>query len=953
MSGLLLVELAAVDRFHRAVVFPYLLGFARSRGVSARWLRFGVEAARRFLTAEESGVGLEEGELATLAEVAAELRPRVALFNMEPAPSVEAAIRQQSPGVELEIMGETYAAGAGSPSRLRRARQDLREWARLLGRDDEAAEGPYYLAVEPDFGYEPGNPAARTMQPLPFVVLGRECTYDRPLRRNPSYDGVDLSGCVRRGGCAFCARPDELGPPPPFSLDAARRQLEALARTVPRPPRRLAIRLLGEPASRHVEELASICREVPLPPADLLLDSRADRLSRREAAMSAAAAALAGTGHRLHLCLVGVESFSEDELCRLNKGVTASDNLDAVAALLRLERSHPETFAFREHGGLSLILHTPWTTWDDLATNLLVIRECGLEGLCGKLLGARLRLEPGLPVTALARRDGLLVERYDDPALDTAARNLYGPELPWRSREPGMDGLCRVLVRLDTDTPELDDPLSQEVSRVRRQSERRGWSRLDLAIALVEHLRGPAARRRSDDPTAEQIVDGFERRLRSLPPSWSPTSQESWKEPDGATAPATDDVRLLAELTRRGIKPVGLIEPVRHNDVEALVGQYQPPNPRTRVRPVAGESPSVELFFGGVAERVERAVELTGAMERTKDPARFAAVIGELGALFGYPSCCVAAYAGEPPRSREAYPWLHLARRMATPGAVTPEINPCTNLLCGSYVPCRLDCPASLDLLRRVREVAGEVDAAWVPLRDARSRNPWLISLEVQGDQLELIPEHEVGDRWRYRPGLRVGRGPDIVAAAEADEIVVEGSSMILLRRGLRRADLSVRAFIWWHERALRGDLWGRVLGLRDQLSLDAVGREGRGLVPSPRTAELWELLEAALAAAVRRGVGLGHDHEAELSLVAADRLSLVLTPKGRAGGSEAAVTLNVQHVDEGAPSLFTIGPLAFSFPNDRPGMSSRGRAAVRDLARFLTRWLREHGRDARPSVRR
>jgi hypothetical protein len=138
--------------------------------------------------------------------------------------------------------------------------------------------------------------------------------------------------------------------------------------------------------------------------------------------------------------------------------------LRAIRLLLDLEREFPAGFGFREHGGLSLITMTPWTTPAELALNLAVVGALGLEDLVGKLFTGRLRLFSGLPLVEAARRDGLLVRRYADPLLDTARRNLYAPEIPWRFARPEMENLSRVLVRLDRDAGAASDPLSRRVS---------------------------------------------------------------------------------------------------------------------------------------------------------------------------------------------------------------------------------------------------------------------------------------------------------------------------------------------------------------------------------------------------------------------------------------------------------------------------------------------------------
>ena len=95
---LLLVEFAATDRFHRALLFPFVLGYARALRRPARWLRFGVPAAAQ---AAESGAGvpLSRRDRATLRAVVREHRPDLVLFNMPPSADVRraAAVPRRSP----------------------------------------------------------------------------------------------------------------------------------------------------------------------------------------------------------------------------------------------------------------------------------------------------------------------------------------------------------------------------------------------------------------------------------------------------------------------------------------------------------------------------------------------------------------------------------------------------------------------------------------------------------------------------------------------------------------------------------------------------------------------------------------------------------------------------------------------------------------------------------------
>jgi hypothetical protein len=70
---LLLVEYAALDRFHRAVLFPFVQGYARSAGITTRWLRFAVRAA----------AGPDEKDRAALDAVVRDFAPDQILYDRD------------------------------------------------------------------------------------------------------------------------------------------------------------------------------------------------------------------------------------------------------------------------------------------------------------------------------------------------------------------------------------------------------------------------------------------------------------------------------------------------------------------------------------------------------------------------------------------------------------------------------------------------------------------------------------------------------------------------------------------------------------------------------------------------------------------------------------------------------------------------------------------------------
>lgn len=900
-------------------MFPYLLGFARSLGNPARWLRFAVRADHRFARSEQ-GLGLEPEELARVVATARELGAERLVFNFTPSQQVLGELAEAIPDAPVAVLGEPYAADSSAPRATALGERPM-DWARLL--DAEIDARPAELPV-PHFGWEAGNDAAATLQPLPFLVLGEECSYARPLATNPAYRGVDLTPCVRNNACAFCSKPDVRGRQATQGPEEIRSQIRSLATTLPPYAGRLAVRLLGEPALFSLGTIASLILEQGLPPSDWLLDARADGLLRETEVIARACDALRGSGHRLHICLIGIENFAVAELERFNKGVVPSDNLAAVQALLRLERDYPGEFRFREHGGLSFILFTPWTTLEDLAFNLRVIQATGLEDVCGKLLSSRLRLEPGLPITQLARRDGLTLGRYDDRALDTAARNLYGPEIPWRFADCRVEPVCRLLVRLQSDTVFDDDPLADRAAAILGEARAGGRSALDLAVELVDCAMAAAADSATSAST-EDLLARWRAAAQGRPRSHSGDAQERWAEAEIARW----DIRLLAELSRRGIKPVSKIESIRAAELEQLKQQLDLPLTRTRRRPDSGAEQEVELYFGTDEVQLDEAVAWSDREASPGSESGWVRACEEVGRRLGYPTCCSRAFArDETAEARRSFAWLHLSRRIALPGAVPPELNPWAALVADQYVCCSLACEPSIELAKRAGQVAEELfGGSFLATLDRTARHPWLVLLKGHGSALELVADTVESDRIRFKSALTRGRDSELPRVAEADEVIIEPERLLLLRQGRQVTDLSGTAFIWFHERAFQVDFWRQVLELRRFRERSARGRVDSA---SGELARLQGELSGALARLTNRGVRFGGLGVTQLAPIGPGRLQLVL------GEGSRSMRLFVSPATAGQKAWFRVGPFAFSHPVDQPVHEPEHRAVVRDLIRHL-----------------
>jgi len=923
---LLLVEFAATDRFHRALLFPFVLGYARAAGRAARWLRFGVPAAAR-AGGRDEGVPLSGADEARLRGTARVFDPDLVLFHQTPSAGVRRAAAAGGRAT-LAVLADGGTVGT-RPGRFRRLDLARTPLDAVLGLRDPSVRGTgLFENVEPDYGFEAANEAAETMDPLPFVFLGEECTYDRPFRANRFLADLSLAGCLRRGGCAFCGRPEgrRWTTSPPVLL---RRQLAAIDRTLPGTGGRgLRVRLLGEAALRHVGAVAREALRFRRRPLRLLLDARVDRLLAAAEPLRAALRALDGSGVRLELSLLGAESFGTAALERLNKGLRPEQTLRAIRLLFELEREFPAGFGFREHGGLSLLTMTPWTTPAELALDLAVVEALGLESLVGKLFTGRLRLFPGLPLVEAARRDGLLVRRYADPRLDTARRNLYETELPWRFARPEMESLGRILVRLEADAATASDPLSRRVAELAGALGRGVTPRsVAAALTMTDAAMRAAASGRKPGPAAllRAAASGGASRDEAAAPR-----HETWVRHAEWRGAAAEPGRLpLSVLLDH--KPAIKVEPLTATECDRFRRDPELPHVRARRRGGGAGGEAWEVFLGRRARDVVAAAELAERIERARPGPELRDAVTRMGLALGYPQCCARAFARERPPLVDNVFWLHVARRVAIPGRVPAELNPLAPWL--EYVPCSAACRASLARARRMIRAWGAEGRRQLE----RCRHPVLLFREIQGQAVELEPLDEPGERFRYRAGVAGGAGPLVEAVRRGDELVLDHELTLVLRRGRPLAALSARAFLWWHERPLQAEFWRAMVEV-----LRARGPEPRAAAaPEAAAATPFARDTAGLLAALRRrrlrcagfvleSWGASGPDGVRVALVApGDRVELDLFPRR-----------------PGAPAFLEAGAFRLTYPTTRPLDSPARLAAARAFAAALAAAAPDHDDD-------
>lgn len=296
-------------------------------------------------------------------------------------------------------------------------------WRPGLGPLDGAADQAFVPNLHPIVVNPDALPSSRV-----FSIDGNPgCPYQADARANPRYAGVALPDGLGRG-CAFCttgnhhqARPhDELVAEVFAQLAFVRRDNPAITELVLRDQNPLG----------YLGPLLERCAAEGVGGFTLLLQTRADWLLAGARRFRAALDRAAAAGITITPFLVGIESFSQDELDRMNKGVTVVDNRALLAALTEWD-AHPAFDLSRASFGF--ILFTPWTTLADLRANLDGIVATDFDRLRGRLLTARVRLYPDTALYYLAERDGLLAA---DGASPQPGRYGYFPDRAWRFADP-------------------------------------------------------------------------------------------------------------------------------------------------------------------------------------------------------------------------------------------------------------------------------------------------------------------------------------------------------------------------------------------------------------------------------------------------------------------------------------------------------------------------------------
>lgn len=792
----LLVEFVIVDRFHCAASFPYIQGWLKGEGSVEKvvLLRFGLKAATA-MTDDEAGNAtiLPQKDAGNLARVIRKFLPSHVLFSHRPADTIS----RQAIGNNGSVRKAAYLGLKNKVTSFPLDEEvSIHEWFGV----SPLKFVELFEFDSPDFHSFSGNREALEFRPLPHLHCGVECLYVKSVFKNPYFKELHPAAGMHEKGCTFCMRPDthlEKSDP----IIRLKNQLYHAAMTTRWGNHRPRYRILGEEILFRLEEFVDVVKTLNVNHSDFLFNCRADYIVKFKKKFERSLQALKDTGNKIQLCLIGIENFSQEELDRFNKGLRTETIIDMAGTLRKLEEKYPENFNFREYGGFSTILYTPWTTLADVEFNLSMVKHLGIENVCGKLLTSRLRLYPELPLTPLARRDGLLIDVYDDPVFDTAQRNFYAKEIPWRFKDNRVETFNKIAVRLQKDDSLSSDALYKFVRGWYENLQSEDKNPVSAALLVLDAIRQDAGKgdiHKILGATAKKIDSG---------------QKNSIREADGHFP---SEVSLtFSLLIKKGVKSVGRFEFVPLLKKEEVCAN---------IKKTFGDAIHVEcvyhlrthfsrkecdIFYGFDKDKVLSAVQLTRTIQESFDRKEKEKAVGRVGVLLGYPECCARAYAKATPYQWKYNTWLHLKNRIYKQESVLPLANPYVNGIL--HRPCSLKCEETLRIARLLldeQEVfLGKTFAAKF---HQQCKNPVLSLLDQEGCYVIFEPETELREDEivSYKSIKKIGNDRRLDFILNGDAMQVKKGCISVYYRNMKVYDFVLNAYVWWYKKVFHPEFW-------------------------------------------------------------------------------------------------------------------------------------------------
>jgi hypothetical protein len=312
---------------------------------------------------------------------------------------------------------------------------------------------------------------------------------------------------------------------------------------------------------------------------------------------------------------------------------------------------------------------------------------------------------------------------------------------------------------------------------------------LGAALLVVEGLR-----RFDGVDSAEALLDRLpDDRWRRLPAPAQRTVDASF---------GSFLIRARDELTRCGLKPVRKLESVPDAELESVSTELRARLGGDLSLATRSRSSGSEIFYGARSEAVEEAARLTDAVvpDQGSDPAD---AYRRLGALLGYPTCCVDAFVALSDFEKIETEWGLVALRSRSTAPVQAPLF-LALMLYDLYRPCDLACPRSLALGTAIEET---LEAARIRPAEGRpdwSRYLYLLYLDAPGHAAFLERLSTTRDGVGYRPLAMIYQDTAMEAVERGDRLQIGPQQIAVYRSEERIATFPGNAVL-----LDAGRLWG------------------------------------------------------------------------------------------------------------------------------------------------
>ncbi len=239
---------------------------------------------------------------------------------------------------------------------------------------------------------------------------------------------------VPAGGCTFCTRPDWKKLDWDLKGPIIGQQMDRVLAAFPNPAKLIVI---DEYGLANVDDLAILTKDRPLEGTELLISGRLDHLERHRHRLEEALKTLRET-NTLRLYQFGIENLSDEVLIRYNKGIFFGDIEESLGLMDKLEEQHANLAVERSFG---FILFDPWTTLEELRTNVRRAQRLSLDRYRGQAPFTSLRLLPEMALYWRAQAEGLLTGNVTDNVFG------YSVDSGWRFRHKAVGDVHAELQR--------------------------------------------------------------------------------------------------------------------------------------------------------------------------------------------------------------------------------------------------------------------------------------------------------------------------------------------------------------------------------------------------------------------------------------------------------------------------------------------------------------------------